>query len=249
MIPEPLQGRIHVGTAGWSIPKPHAAEFPVIGTHLQRYATRLPAAEINSSFYRSHKPETYARWATSVPEGFRFAVKIPREITHIRRLVDCDDLLHQFLSETRSLGQALGPLLLQLPPSLAFDPATASPFLHGLRSHFEGHLVCEPRHPSWFSAQTDTILSQLQIARVAADPAPVPQAAEPGGWPGIVYRRLHGSPRIYYSAYPPELLDTIAGHIHTSAASGAVNWCILDNTAIHHATHDALDLLRRLSGG
>src|SRR5688572_19432683 len=110
-----------IGCAGWSIPREHAAEFPVEGTHLQRYAQRFPAVEINSSFYRPHRPETYARWAASTPDGFRFAVKVPREITHTRRLREVDEPLERFLAEAGALGEKLGPLLVQLPPSLQFE--------------------------------------------------------------------------------------------------------------------------------
>src|SRR5262245_60578113 len=109
---------VYVGVAGWSIPKPHAAAFPKTGSHLERYARRFNAVEINSSFYRPHRPATYARWAASVPPDFQFAVKVPREITHRRRLVDVADLLDQFLDECSELGEKLGPLLVQLPPGL-----------------------------------------------------------------------------------------------------------------------------------
>src|SRR6187455_1643415 len=105
---------IYVGVAGWPIPKPHAGLFPETGSHLQRYAARFNAVEINSSFYRPHRPATYARWAASVPPDFRFAVKVPREITHRRRLVEVDDLLERFPGEATHLGEKLGPLLVQL---------------------------------------------------------------------------------------------------------------------------------------
>ena len=78
----------------------------------------LPAVEINSSFYRPHRPSTYARWAAETPEGFPFAVKLPKEITHKRRLVDVAEPLDRFLAETAALGPKRGPLLVQLPPSL-----------------------------------------------------------------------------------------------------------------------------------
>lgn len=75
-----------IGTAGWSIPARHAQAVPAEGSQLQRYATALGGVEINSSFYRPHRPETYARWAASTPASFRFAVKCPRAITHEARL-------------------------------------------------------------------------------------------------------------------------------------------------------------------
>ena len=93
---------IRIGTAGWTVPKAVAEKFPGEGGHLARYAGRFDAVEINSSFYRPHRPATYARWAASVPHGFRFAMKIPREITHTRRLADAMDPLDRFLSPTQS---------------------------------------------------------------------------------------------------------------------------------------------------
>src|SRR5689334_1508643 len=95
---------VRIGTAGWSIPKQHAAPFPSEGTHLERYSAIFNAVEINSSFYRPHRTATYERWAASVPEDFRFAVKVPKSVTHVRRLKDTDDLLNQFVSEVGGLG-------------------------------------------------------------------------------------------------------------------------------------------------
>jgi uncharacterized protein YecE (DUF72 family) len=231
---------IRIGTAAWSIPKEHAAPFPVTGSHLERYGAVLNAVEINSSFYRPHRPATYERWAASVPEDFRFAVKVPKAITHERRLKDVGDLLDQFLAEAGGLGPKLGPLLIQLPPSLSFQPGVSDGFLRGLRGRVKGSIVCEPRHPSWFTPEVGILLDRLRIARVAADPAPVPGADEPGGWRGLSYYRLHGSPRIYYSAYSAEYLAAIAEVLARDAASGIETWCIFDNTAAFAATGDAL---------
>ncbi len=242
---KPPPQRVRIGTAGWNIPKQHAPDSTDPGTHLQRYARRFCAVEINSSFYRPHKPSTYARWAASVPPEFRFAVKMPRDITHIRKLIDSAAPLQQFLSEVQELGSTLGPLLIQLPPGFRFDPAVVEPFLQDLRARFDGDVVCEPRHASWFTDAIDGLLSGYRIARVAADPATVPRAAEPGGWPGIVYRRLHGSPRTYYSPYSPADLDATATRLRAEAEAVAT-WCIFDNTALGEALHDALALQQRL---
>src|ERR1044071_6345908 len=124
----PDHSMINVGCAGWSLPKAMADRFPATGSHLARYAARFPAVEINSSFYRPHRPATYARLAASVPPGFRFSVKLPRAITHERRLVGPSPRLDAFLAEATALGPALGCLLVQLPPSLAFDAPTADAF-------------------------------------------------------------------------------------------------------------------------
>ena len=241
-----MQGKIRIGTAGWSIPKGCAAAFPAEGSSLQRYAQRFDAAEINTTFYRSHRPATYARWAASVPDGFRFSVKLPREITHKRKLADFAEPLDAFLAEIAVLGDRLGPLLVQLPPSLAYDGVTATAFLGGLRERFAGPLAIEPRHASWFAGAVGALLTEHRIARVAADPPPVPSAEEPGGWPGIVYRRLHGSPDMYFSAYPEEVLARTAALLQADAARAAESWCILDNTGRGAACDNALSILARL---
>lgn len=237
--------RAYVGCAGWTIPKKHAASFPDSGSHLERYAQRLPAVEINSSFYRPHRPATYARWASGVPDHFRFAVKMPREITHVRRLANSTELLGAFLSEVSLLGDNLGPLLVQLPPSLVFDPAVAPAFFAAFRERFGGNVVCEPRHPSWFGPEAEQVLKGFHIARVAADPSPVPAASIPGGWAGLVYYRLHGSPQMYYSAYSDGALETLAQNLRASAGA-AQTWCIFDNTALGAAAVDALTVTERL---
>jgi len=236
---------IRVGCAGWSIPKEHAAEFSKDGSHLERYAHRLPAVEINSSFYRPHRPSTYARWAAETPEGFAFAVKVPKEVTHTRRLVDVEDSLGRFLDETAALEVKRGPLLVQLPPSLRFQEEIVDAFFSGLRRHYSGLVVCEPRHRSWFSGEGDRLLRGYQIARVAADPAVVPLAAEPGGWDGLIYHRLHGSPEMYHSPYMSDDLDSVAKRLVEAASSC---WCIFDNTALGAATANALALMQRLPG-
>lgn len=240
-----LPPNIFIGCAGWNVPREYAAHFPDAGSHLERYAARFACVEINSSFYKPHRPTTYARWATAVPAGFRFTVKVPREITHLRRLRQAEKSLDRFLTEVNSLGDNLGPLLVQLPPSLPFDSAVAPAFFAALRQRFDGAVVCEPRHPGWFAPDAEQVLVQFRVARVAVDPSAVPSAALPGGWDGLVYYRLHGSPRMYYSAYSEETLTALA---HTlRAASGSVpTWCIFDNTAAGAATADVLRVLKLL---
>ena len=236
---------IRVGCAGWAIPAAHAARFPAEGTHLARYAARLPAVEINSSFYRPHRPATYAKWAAAVPADFRFAVKVPRAATHERRLKDTGEVLDRFLCEATQLGDRLGPLLVQLPPSLAFDSPVAEAFFADLRGRFSGGVVVEPRHRSWFTPAATRLIVAHRVARVAADPAVVPAAAEPGGWDALVYLRLHGTPKVYYSNYDAAYLETLVATM-TAAARRAETWCVFDNTADGWATVNALDVLGRV---
>ena len=230
---------VRIGTAGWEIGADVRARFPAAGSRLERYAARFPCVEINSSFYRPHRPSTYARWAASVPETFRFALKVPRTITHERRLVGAEDALDAFLAETSALGDRRGVLLVQLPPSLAFDADVVAAFLEAVRARYAAPLACEPRNATWFDGNADALLARYDVARVGADPAVAAHAAEPGGWDGFAYRRLHGSPRTYYSEYDDAALRAVAARLR---ASRCPSWCIFDNTASGAATANALDL-------
>ena len=241
-----MTARLFVGTAGWSLPRADQAHFPGTGTHLERYARVLVGAEINASFYRPLRPELYAKWAEGVPTDFRFAVKIPKAITHEARLLDCEEPLARFLDEVEGLGGKLGSLLVQLPPSLEYDASLAGAFLSVLRALHDGPVALEPRHRTWFTREAAALMREFDVARVAADPARVPAAANPGGAPGTAYFRLHGSPRIYWSRYDAAYLDALAERVRRSLRRAAQVWCIFDNTASGSAMPNALELLERL---
>lgn len=198
--------------------------------------------EINTTFRRSHKHETWERWRDSVPRSFRFAVKAPSAATHGGTLDPTP--LATFFSEIEALQDKLGPVLFQFPPKLAFDAATAMPFFGHIANFFSGDIVCEPRHPSWFSDQAQQLLINFRIARVAVDPSPADAlAGAPGGSNHLRYYRLHGSPRMYYSEYSTEFLTNLAAELHTSSVP---TWCIFDNTASGAAFGNAFHLQRLL---
>jgi uncharacterized protein YecE (DUF72 family) len=241
MTPLPLR----VGTAGWSVPSRYVAAIPPGGSHLERYARRLNAVEINSSFYRPHQRKTYERWAQSTPSAFRFSVKLPKAMTHEQQLTDCGALLDQFAAEVTGLGDRLGVLLVQLPPKLALEKRVAGRFFRELRKRIEVPVACEPRHASWFMPGIDNWLAERRIARVAADPAPVPGAGEPGGWNGLAYYRWHGSPRIYYSDYDDASITSLGQRLEARYKHGIPTWCVLDNTASGAALGNALALTAR----
>jgi uncharacterized protein YecE (DUF72 family) len=227
-----------IGTSGWSIPRALAAAFPVQGGGLERYAGRLDCVEINSTFYRSHRPATYARWLASTPEHFRFAAKLSKAVTHEARLIVRRDELAERIAELRQLEPKLGPLLVQLPPSLAFDPGIASGFFGALREVHEGEIALEPRHVSWFEPEVEALLVDHRVARVAADPKRHPLAGTPGGWPGLAYWRWHGSPRLYYSAYDAAALAGLAAELIREPARPV--WCFFDNTVSGAAAANAV---------
>lgn len=235
---------IHVGTAGWSIPAALKVRFPGDGAQLEKYAARLNAVEINSSFYRPHQLKTYRRWAASVPGSFRFSVKLPRSITHERRLRDFSAPLTRFLEEISGLERKLGVILVQLPPSLSFDDGQAEEFFATLRCQAPCAIACELRHASWFSVEAETLLIRHGIARVAADPQRDIRDGVPGGERGLSYYRWHGSPRMYWSAYDAARLASMAGMVRQDSARSI--WCIFDNTAAGAALNDALRLMKAL---
>ena len=231
--------RLLVGCAGWTIPKESAAAFPQEGSHLERYASVLGAVEINSSFYRPHQAKTYARWADSVPEGFRFAVKLPRSITHEARLNGIDAPLRQFALEAGALGDKLGGVLVQLPPNLDFAQDVAADFFARLQQTFGCMIACEARHPGWFGEAASALLGERQVTRVIADP---PKGQEGPHVPttATIYARLHGVPRMYYSAYSPAYLAQLAQDMAEHARAGRSVWTIFDNTAAGAALPNAL---------
>jgi uncharacterized protein YecE (DUF72 family) len=229
-----------IGTAGWSVPSRYATEIPPGGSHLERYARRLNAVEINSSFYRPHQRKTYERWARSVPADFRFSVKLPKAMTHEQGLADCGLLLDRFAVEVAGLGDKLGVLLVQLPPKLVLQKRVADHFFRELRARIDAPIACEPRHASWFTSDTNGWLSDRHIARVAADPG----AGETGGWEGLAYYRWHGSPRIYYSDYDDAAMKLLERRLDGMCERGVPTWCILDNTALGAALGNALALDR-----
>ncbi|MBS9722118.1 DUF72 domain-containing protein [Tianweitania sp. BSSL-BM11] len=234
--------RLRIGTAGWSVPKDISDQFPAEGTHLQRYVARFNAAEINSSFYRPHRRTTYQRWAASVPEDFRFSVKLPKTISHDPSAEDQEALIARFADEVQGLGEKLGVLLVQFPPKHAFNSTAADTLFGRLKTALPCLIACEPRHASWFTPAANDCLFHHQIARVAADPAPVDGADQPGGWPGLRYYRLHGSPVIYRSSYPTKRLAGLLETLLAETKAGTEAWCIFDNTASFAATSNALTL-------
>lgn len=232
-----------IGTAGWSISAELSARFAGGGSSLARYASVFNGVEVNSSFYRRHRPSTWQTWHDAVPDQFRFAVKMPRTITHERRLVDAEADIGVFADDIGLLGDKLGPVLIQLPPSLMFERAAATRFFAQLRQRIGGQIVIEPRHASWGTSDADAVLAQDDIGRVFADPQKPELRREPRSR-SFTYLRLHGSPRIYFSSYADEALDAYAEII---SAARADIWCIFDNTASGAALRNGLALRERLT--
>ena len=236
---------IRVGTAGWAIPRGASSAFQEGGGNLNRYGAVFDGVEINSTFKKIHQPGTFSRWANCVSPGFRFSVKLPKSVTHEAGVPGREDLLDGFLERVAQLGRNLGPLLIQFPPRLAFDAERFDGLCRRIRARGPWLVACEPRHQSWFEPEVDLWLAERRVARVAADPALHAGSGAPGGWRGLSYYRLHGSPRVYYSAYDARYLRRLAARLKADDAETI--WCIFDNTASGAAIANALSLLSLLA--
>jgi len=235
---------IYIGTAGWSLPRHARDAFPAAGSNLASYARVFNCTEINSTFRKSHRASTYTRWAQSVPEDFRFSVKLPKVITHERGLAGAESAIARFVDEIGPLHHKLGCLLLQLPPGLAFDEAIADSFLAALRVAYSGPVAVEPRHASWAQPAAEALLRRYHCDAVWADPVVIRLA--PRKTPGLAYFRLHGHPHVYSSSYSAAFIRDMAGRLSAAAASSDV-WCVFDNTAQGAAVTNAISLQRSLS--
>lgn len=232
---------VRIGLAGWSEAVSRHRDLyavpPDAGrlSGLQRYACTFDFTEVNASFYRRLRRETYERWAGDTPDGFGFSVKVNRSLTHFHRLRDTSGLA-PFLDSVSGLGDKLLALLVQLPPTLACEPSTAEAFFRALRSLYPGAVACEPRHESWLSPEARGLLEELGVGVVRTA---IPQAEEAPG-PGPVYVRLHGTPRRYYSAYSSDDLRQLAHWLEDAGPRTRI--VVFDNTATSAATRNALEL-------
>jgi uncharacterized protein YecE (DUF72 family) len=239
--------RIRVGLAGWSNPPAKRPERDADQTHLSYYAGHFSCVEINSSFYRPHQSDTYARWRDETPAQFRFSVKMPRSVTHESSLKRCAAEVARFYEDIAALQPKLTAVLVQLPPSLEFSRRSVRTFFSSVPRLRGTKVVCEPRHRSWFTGAADDTLRDAGVSRVAADPARCSGAEVPGGARRFAYFRWHGAPRLYYSKYSERQLAAFAAMVRRAKA--AETWCVFDNTARHAAWGDALEFVAALALG
>lgn len=220
-----MAGRLFVGTSGFAYAawKPHFyPEGAAQARLLEHYATRLSSVEINYTFQRFPTESLLRGWASKVPEPFVFALKLPRRITHEKRLRDCDADVDRFAKAARALGDRLGPLLVQLPPTMPADLDLLDGFLETMPPGFR--IAVEFRHPSWAGAPTDEALSARGASRVAAETDDSAAAtADPA--PGFAYLRLRAA------AYPDEALDRWRREVERLLSAGCDVFCYLRHDA------------------
>ena len=166
---------IRAGTSGFSYKEWKGAFYPedLSSTDmLSYYAERLPAVEINNTFYRMPNADTLDGWAGQTGEDFRFVLKASRRLTHFKRLKDVDDALEYFLRTAGRLGHRLGAILFQLPPNFKKDVDRLAGFLDEIGDPTRA--AFEFRHPSWFEADVIELLSEREAALCVADTEDAP---------------------------------------------------------------------------
>jgi uncharacterized protein YecE (DUF72 family) len=241
------KGRAYIGTSGWHYDHwegPFYPEGTAAGRRLAYYSQRLDTVELNNSFYQLPKRETLEQWRETTPEGFAFAVKASRYITHMKKLKDPDEPLANFLEPVSVLGDKLGPVLFQLPPNWRVNHRRLEDFLRALPEG--GRYVMEFRDESWFDGRVLELLRAHNVAfciyDIAGRGSPKEVTAD------FAYVRLHGpAEEAYQGSYSPRQLSGWAGALSAWLRRGRDAYCYFDNDQAGYAAQNALRLAEMLA--
>lgn len=236
-----MTGTVHIGCSGWVYRHWRELFYPAkLPQRLwfDHYAATFGTVELNTSFYHLPRPESFTRWCDQAPPGFRYAVKAPRFVTHMKKLKDCAEPVAEFLRRARNLGAAIGPILYQLPPRWALNINRLGEFIALLPADL--HHVFEFREKSWLTEEVLALLDSRDVAFCAHD---MPGLATPRWAAGpIAYVRFHGGTGKYVGRYPDETLLGWTDWIVGQAGAGRDVWCYFNNDIGGHAIDDALTL-------
>ncbi len=242
-----MRGKAYIGTSGWHYRHWVGPFYPAgmdSSDFLAYYARCFQTVEINNSFYRLPPKETFAMWRETVPEGFIFAVKASRYITHMKRLKDPQSSLAAFMERVPALGDKLGPILFQLPPRMSPDTGRLETFLAALAAGYR--FSFEFRDPAWFRPDIFSALEKRNAAfcifELAGVRSPKKVTAD------FVYIRLHGPGDAYSGLYSPEALGTWAQDIRRWTEQGKDVYCYFDNDQLGYAVRNAGELAGLVTG-
>jgi uncharacterized protein YecE (DUF72 family) len=234
---------VYIGTSGWSYPAWKDSFYSGVARKdwLAWCAGRFTGLEINASFYRLQKPETFSRWRQQTPAHFRFALKANRYLTHNRKLAAPAASIGLERERAAHLGDRLSAVLWQLPANLHRHDTRLDGFLDALQAWPDVRHAIEFRHPSWFAPSVAGRLRERRVAVCQSDAADWPMWSELTT--DLVYVRLHGHTRTYASAYSRAHLQRWAGRIRAWSRDGCTVHVYFDNDAEGAAPRDALRLL------
>jgi len=239
--------RAWIGTSGWVYPgwRRHLYADAPVRRWLELASRTFSALEINGSFYTQIKPATYERWRAETPDGFGFALKGHRFVTHYKRLRACDDSIALLRGQASGLGDKLAAVVWQLPSNFVANAERLADFIRALASWPVRHSI-EFRHASWFTPETAAQLRAANIAVCQSDAPDFPL------WDAVtadfVYARLHGHTRKYASSYSPASLAAWARSTERWLGEGRDVHVYFDNDAEGHAVRNALDLRALVEG-
>ena len=236
-----MSGTVRIGTSGWSYGHWKGPFYPDVlpaARFLAFYAARFASVEINNTFYHLPKEETLRRWRDTVPDGFVFAVKASRAITHFRKLKDAGESLAMFMDRVHVLGDRLGPVIFQLPPHWQMDVERLRSFLAVLPE--DGRYAFEFRDPSWFDEDVYEALTDRGAAFCIYDLAGRESPRKVTS--DMVYIRLHGPGGAYEGQYGDDALSGWASAIGKWRDEGRDVYCYFDNDQSGYAPQDALRL-------
>lgn len=240
--------KIYIGTSGWIYSHWDGVFYPQdlpSKDKLKYYASHFKTAEINYSFYHLPRPKTYQNWYSQTPEGFLFAVKASRFITHIKRLKGVKTAWKTFLENALNLKEKLGPILFQFPPSFkatAENIKRLEDFLKILRGQAS---VFEFRHKTWCDKKIYKLLKKYKTAWVIADSPRYPRADVVTT--DFVYIRMHGSKMMFSSNYTKKELQDLAQKIKKWLKQGLAIYVYFNNDAYGYAVKNAKTLKELLS--
>jgi uncharacterized protein YecE (DUF72 family) len=240
-IERPSPAPIRIGCSGWVYPHWRDLFYPkklAVKNWFAFYAEHFDTVEINNSFYRLPKPETFDAWRAQAPGGFHYAVKANRFLTQAKKLKDCEEPLERMMVPFRHLHSALGPILYQLPPHFRLNLGRLERFLELIPKDVTN--VFEFRDASWHVDEVFTLLERygasfctydmvdMEVPRVAVGPT--------------AYVRLHGGEGKYWGRYTDERLLDWAGWLIEQKHRGRRPWVYFNNDIEGHAIHDAMTL-------
>jgi uncharacterized protein YecE (DUF72 family) len=241
----PYANQIWIGTSGWHYKHWVGHYYPARcppANMLSHFAKEFPTVEVNNSFYRLPEKSTFSGWRQQVPTGFLFAVKASRFITHIKKLKDAEDAVKLLLRRAEPLGDALGPILFQLPPQWKLNLERLDEFLNVLPVGRQ--YAMEFRELSWCREQVYERLRRHRVAfclhdwREMAWPHPITA--------DFTYIRFHGSGQCYGGSYPDQVLGEWAERIYNWAGDLRKVFVYFNNDLGGHAIRNARRLRRML---
>jgi len=251
---------IRIGTSGWYYDHWRERFYPAglaKNDWFEHYARHFNTVEVNNTFYHLPKPQTLTRWRGLAPEGFLYAVKANRYITHIKRLKDTAEEVKRFFDVVGLLKENLGPILYQLPPSLHKDLDLLETFLqlldnvilNGAQRSEESLLrrpdsVFEFRHESWYCADTYELLRRFNAAFCIHD---MPGKESPREVTGdVVYIRFHGTAGRYSGNYTDKMLADWANWLKKQTKNARAICAYFNNDADAHAINNAKQLREKV---